>query len=111
MRAGLQDTPLPVSRAAADIDQQGQVAARQVAANALDKAGSPCLFDTQQANGFEMEHIVNFVIPVAFTVRAGANGVMAYAAFAQRFRQAVEQHGFAGVGRPADEEGRKQVYH
>jgi len=81
MGTGLQNAELPLLRMATHIDKQWQVTVFQVAANALNKVFGPCLLDTQQANRFRFKFAVDFLIPVAFTIWTGANGVMPDAAF------------------------------
>jgi len=92
MGTGLQNAELPLFRMTTHIDEQRQVAAFQVAANALNKTFGPCFLDTKQANHFRIKFPVDFLIPVAFPIRAGANGMMPDAAFVQCFSQTVEQH-------------------
>lgn len=109
MGTGLQNAELPLFRMTPHIHEQRQVAVFQVAANALNKTLAPCFLDTKQAHHFRIKFPVDFLVPVAFPIRAGANGMMPDAAFVQRFRQTVEQHCFSRVRRATYEESRKQI--
>src|SRR5579859_903229 len=87
------------------------MAAFQVAADALYETIAPCFFDTQQANRFGVKRAMDFLVPVAFAIWTGSYSMMPHTVFVQRLRQAIEENRFSGVGRPANQNGGKQVDH
>ena len=102
----IEDPFLVRRRFAADIDDERQVALRQVAADAVDKILAELSLLAQQAHPFRRR----FLAPVAFAVGAGAQHVVLNLQRAQSLRQEIGQHRFAAVRRTADHDGGKGVH-